>query len=242
MGVAPTVSTSPQQAIVLLEPADRVELDLQRNELMALALPDAIASPQEYQAVAEDLERVDRFVKRAKPAFDEVCDGAYKAWKSACNLRSLFFNGLEEFSAKSRRLLGTYRDQQDRIRREDERRIQAEERERLEAAQRAEAAALKANGQADLAATVLNTPIVAPVVTLPTSVPVIAGLSYREDWKWRPASGTAASDFAQLVKVLPREYLKVDDVKLNGIARNMKGTLKVPGVEFFSEKVPVRRG
>lgn len=242
MAVAPTVSSSPQQAIVLLEPADRVELDLQRNELMALALPEAIASPQEYQAVAEDLERVDRFVKRAKPAFDEVCDGAHKAWKSACNLRSLFFAGLEEFSANSRRLLGRYRDQQDRIRRDEERRIQAEERERLEAEQRAEAAALKANGQADLAAAVLNTPIVAPVVTLPTAVPVITGLSYREDWHWRPASGTTANDYAQLVKVLPREYLKVDDVKLNGIARNMKGTLKVPGVEFYSEKVPVRRG
>ena len=36
--------------------------------------------------------------------------------------------------------------------------------------------------------------------------------------------------------LLPREYLIPDEKKLNGMAKVSKGTLKIPGVEFYPEK------
>jgi len=35
--------------------------------------------------------------------------------------------------------------------------------------------------------------------------------------------------------------LQLNDVALNSIARGMKGTVKVPGIEFYVVKVPVRK-
>lgn len=231
---------APQQTVVLLEPSDRAAFDVDRNELLALALPDEIASPQEYSAVAADQERIAKFIKRVKPEFDAVCADAHQAWKRACGLRSMFFDGLERFDARARQLLGAYQQKQDRIRREEERRLAEEERQKELARRNAEAALLKKQGQPEMAAAVKAQPVAAPAVSLPSAVPEVEGLSYREDWKWRPAGGDTPEGRAAAVNLVPREYLKLDDVKLNAMTR-MKGTVKIPGIEFYTVKVPIRR-
>lgn len=231
----------PQQAVVLLEPSDRAAFDVDRNELLVLQLPDEIASPQEYAAVAADQERVQKFIKRAKPAFDEVCDDAYRTWKRACGLRSMFFEGLERFNEKARSLLGNYQAKQDRIRREDERRIAEEERQKEQDRINREAKLLEKQGQKDMAAAVRSQPAVAPAVSLPSVVPQVQGLSYRDEWKWRPAGGDTPEHRAAARNLAPREYLQLNEVALNAVARSMKGTMKIPGIEFYTVKVPVRK-
>jgi hypothetical protein len=227
--------------MVLLEPEDRVSFDAERTELLSLLLPDEISSPQEYAAIAEDQGRVQAFIKRTKPSFDKVCDGAYRTWKDACGLRSLFFDGLDAFNTRARTLLGNYDQKQERIRREEERRLAEEERQREQQRINREAKLLEKQGQKEMANAVRQTPISAPAISLPSTVPDVKGLSFREDWKWRPAGGDSPEARAAAVKLVPREYLMLNEVALNALARGMKGTVKVPGIEFYCVKTPIRK-
>lgn len=226
--------------LVRLQPEERATFDVERTELLALLLPDEIVSPQEYEAVAADQARVQQFVKRAKPKFDQTCDHAHKAWTSACELRALFFRGLESFDARARQLLGSYQQKQERLRREEEARIAEEERQKEQARINREAKLLEKQGQKDMASALRSTPVAAPAISLPSAVPEVQGLSYREDWKWRPAGGDTPAGRAAAEKLVPREYLELSDRKLNAMTR-FKGTVKIPGIEFYSVKVPVRR-
>jgi hypothetical protein len=237
-----------EPVLVMLEPAGRLELDATRSDLLATRLPDAISSPQEYEAIAADQERVDRFIKRAKPEFDDVCDGAHKAWKKACHLRSLFFDGLEAFNARARRLMGDYREQQERIRRDQERQIAEEQRKVEQDRLNKEAKLLEKQGQKEMAAAVRQTPVVAPAVSLPSTVPIVAGLAYSTVWKWRIAGCTDVNGGRKdkdarkrAAALVPREFLDLDDAAITSRVSAMKSMAKIPGIEVFSEQVPVRR-
>lgn len=240
--------TPAKPVMVLLEPADRTALDAERTELLSSRLPDEIASPQEYSAVAEEQERIQKFIKRAKPAFDEVCDNAHKTWKSACGLRSLFFDSLDAFNERARRLLGDYKAKQDRIRREEERRLAEEERQRELKRLQAEAKLLEKQGQKEMAAAVRATEVHAPAVSLPSAVPQEQGLSFTTLWKWRIAGCTDVNGGRKdkdarkrAAALVPREFLDLDDASITSRVTSMKSLAKIPGIEVYSEQVPVRR-
>jgi hypothetical protein len=62
---------------------------------------------------------------------------------------------------------------------------------------------------------------------IPKSVPKVAGISMRENWKFRIVNE----------KLIPREYLKVDDVKIGAIVRALKGATNIPGIEAYNESI-----
>jgi hypothetical protein len=72
--------------------------------------------------------------------------------------------------------------------------------------------------------------IVAPPVT--KAPPKVSGVSTRLVWKARVTD----------LLLVPREYLVVDEAKLGAMARATKGTVSIPGVEFYSEEVMAARG
>lgn len=57
------------------------------------------------------------------------------------------------------------------------------------------------------------------------------GISYREDWKFEITD----------VNSLPRKYMVPDEKTLSEIARSTKGLVEIPGVKFYSVKIPVSR-
>jgi hypothetical protein len=234
--------------LVLTEPTNRAELDAERTMLLGIQLPDAISSPQEYQALAAEQERVQRFMKRAMPAFDKVCDDAHRAWKSATVLRSMFFDSLEKFNTRARQLLGDYKTAQERARREAEQRLAEEEHQREQERLEAEARLLDKQGQASMAAAVRATPVIAPAVSLPSTVPEVVGLTYTTHWTWRiagsrdPQGGRKDKDARKRAAALvPREFLDLDDAAITSRVTSMKSLAKIPGIEVYSEQIPVRR-
>lgn len=93
----------------------------------------------------------------------------------------------------------------------------------LEAAVQAEK-----SGDTTQANLIIETPVQAPAVVIPKDVPKLEnGPVFRTVWKARIINAN----------LIPREYLVPDQKKLDGTARTMKGTIKVPGVEFYSERV-----
>jgi hypothetical protein len=244
--MTPTTETA---VLVSLEPTSRAQLETERQALLARPLPTAPTTADEYAQLAAEQARVQAFIKRVEPEFDAVCDAAYKTWKRATGLRSLFFEGLHAFNDRARQLLGAFKADQDRIKREAELRILEEERRAAEERRFAEACALEQQGHQALAAAVLETEIPAgPSVTLPSRVPEVPGLHFQTAWRWRIAGATGADggrkDKARRKRaaaVVPRAFLDLDDAAITAHVTHMRDTVKIPGIEIYSEQVPVRR-
>jgi predicted ATP-binding protein involved in virulence len=99
----------------------------------------------------------------------------------------------------------------------DRARLQAE----AAAAQRkADSAAEKAMAKDDQAAAVIAT-----VVTVAASVPVVQGQTIRKTWKARVVNAAA----------VPREWLTINQQALDAFAKSTKGAVPVAGVEMYEE-------
>ena len=65
---------------------------------------------------------------------------------------------------------------------------------------------------------------ITPVVAV--EVPKVQGVATRTNWKYEIINE----------KLIPRNFLKVDEVKLGQVVRATKGTLQIPGVKIYSEE------
>jgi len=242
-------ATEVRSAIVLLEPRERPSFEAERAELLTAAEPvidHSIETPEQYSAVADVEARIGRFIDAVEPIFDRHCSDAHRVWKSACDIRTAFLGIPKELKAKARTLLGEYKQREARQRREAE----ARETERLAAIERArlelEAASLERQGQPEIAAAVREQPIDLPAVVLPSAVPDIQGLTYREDFYWQPIGGDTPANRAKVLLLMAKDaqyaqFLKLDDGGLTAFAKRTKGTIRIPGIEIKSRQVPVRR-
>ncbi len=70
---------------------------------------------------------------------------------------------------------------------------------------------------------------VEPVV-VPSNLPKVEGISFRKDWKWE------VTDVSQI----PRNYMMVNEVAINGVARAMKDKTNIPGIRVYPEQVVVK--
>jgi regulator of protease activity HflC (stomatin/prohibitin superfamily) len=163
---------------------------------------------------------------------------AHKLHKALCDRESEILAPIRMVDVKLRSAIGTYNDERTRAR-EAQERAEAERRRKEDEARAAqEAAQLEAAGEHMMAAQVLEEAIAAPtpVVVLPDEMKAIEGLSLRTEYRWRYLD----NDPVRAFQLIPREYLVVDEVKLTRLAKAMKGTAHVPGITFYTEKVPVR--
>lgn len=94
---------------------------------------------------------------------------------------------------------------------------------------------LEQSGRGQEAEAVLSQPIVAPPPTASWSpVPPSRGTSFKETWKMRVVS------LPDLVKAVadgkaPENLILANESALNGIAKALKASAKIPGVEFYKE-------
>lgn len=200
----------------------------------ALVIEDSVT----YVQASEFLKDIKALRKEVDAAFDPIISKAHDAHKEACGQKKRAEAPLAEAEQIIKRGLVAWDDAQEQIRRAEERRLaelarQEAERQRIE-----EAAALEREAGASVdaqeayylrreAEALIETPIVTPPVFVPSSTPKVAGLSYREVWKFR---------VVQAAKV-PREYLIVDEIKIGQIVRALKGETKIDGIEVYREKV-----
>jgi len=94
---------------------------------------------------------------------------------------------------------------------------------------------LEKSGRGQEAEAVLSQPIVAPPPTASWSpVPASRGTSFKESWKMRVVS------LPDLVKAVaegraPENLILPNETALNGLAKALKASAQVPGVEFYKE-------
>lgn len=80
-------------------------------------------------------------------------------------------------------------------------------------------------GNKEEAAAIMEAPVQAAPVVIPKAVPKVTGMSIRDNWKFRVTNE----------KLIPREYLKVDEVKIGQVVRALKSSTNIPGIETYNE-------
>ena len=73
----------------------------------------------------------------------------------------------------------------------------------------------------------------APVVVVPSTLPANRAITSTPNYQWRPVGGDSAEARARAVKLVPREFLTLDDRKLTAYAKAHGTSGRVPGIEFF---------
>jgi hypothetical protein len=186
-----------------------------------------IATNVSYKLAGEELKRIKGAMKRMeelRTAITRPMDAAKRA------VMDLFGPPAERLATAERSIksaMVTYQNEIERQAREE--RLIAE-REAREQQERLEAAASRAaeRGEMETADALQSQAATVQPVAVTRETPKIAGINFRDAWKFEITDPAA----------IPREYLLVDESKIRKIVQAMKADTKIPGVRVYSEKQP----
>lgn len=193
--------------------------------LLAVGTAYSVASAADYQVAGDELKRV----KDAQKKLDALRKSMTQPLDAAKKAILDFFRTPEEKLARAesgiKRAMLAFSEEEERKRREIQARAEAEarkERERLEK----QAAKAAEKGQVEKAA-VLEQAAAATVAPIAMPEPArVTGVSTREVWRFEVVDPA----------LVPRDYLAVDEKKIGGVVRALKGDTRIPGVRVWSEK------
>lgn len=195
----------------------------------ALTVPDqaraaVIQSNDDYVKAGAILVVIKDLRKQIDSFFDPIIKKQYEAHKEAVAQKKRADAPLVEAEGIIKPRLAAWNAEQERLRKEEEERLQEIARKEEEERRLKEAILAEQFGDKEEAEAIINTPIQAPPVVAPKTVPKVAGVSFTKQWKFR---------IKDPLKV-PREYLAVDEVKIGQVVRALKDQTNIPGVEVFS--------
>lgn len=206
---------------------DTTELETQGDLIVTQAREMIIDSAETWTAGAEFL----RLVKTRQDRVGEVYDPIVKRWhqghKDTLAEKAGHLVPFNEAGAVVRKKMTDYKAEERRQREAEEARLRAEAQKQAEEERLAEAERLEAEGRKAQADAVLEAPIVAAPVVLPTQAPKTEGVSTRQVWKFR------ITDAA----MIPRQWLIPDEKAIGAVVRAQgAGAIgTIPGVEVYSE-------
>lgn len=180
--------------------------------------------------------------KRVREVLDPICDAANKAHKAATSKRGELLKPIEDARTYLRRECGRVQQQLEAEAAAEARRRAEEDAATERARLQAEAEAIADTGDVEQAMDVLeeaDAVIVAPVSTTRVAPPVTSGMTYRDNWlpRWVNAKGQPCD--TPDVRLIPVEYLKVDEVAIRRVVGAMKDRTRIAGVQAYNDRKPV---
>lgn len=229
-------------------PAPETAIVRQSKDLATEALAVKVANNEQRIAASEIGKSIAALQKQVAATFDPIIQAAHNSHRTALAKKAEVWDPLERAKRHLAGAIGGYDQEMERQRRAEQERLDREQREReaAEAArlrkeaedrQLAEALAATEIGDNDLAEAIVSAPTLvelpppAPVI-LPSAVAPVAGAVTRTTWKFRIVNAA----------LIPREYLSVDEVKIGGVVRAMKGATNIRGVEVYEAATTSFRG
>ena len=205
---------------------DTKETDAKALSAIGKANAIAIVTPDEYKQAdffcvgLRDLEKL---------IVADFADSKKKAdalHSSICQQEKKHLEPVQQARKIVKGKMSVWQDAEEKKRREQEAKLQAEARKRAEDEAIAQAQEAQKEGNSEAAEAILATPVeVAPVV-LPSSAPK-AKTIIRTLWAFRVVNP----------KLVPDEYKMLDMVKIGGVVRATRGSVKINGVETYEKKV-----
>ena len=204
----------------------------QINEVttLALSVPDqakqiSIKTMDDYVRAGEIMLTIKAIRKKITDTFKPIKQKMDAAKQEVLDQERAADAPLKEAEALLSPQIIAWNREQERLRQAEEARLREEARKQEEERRLQEAILAEQHGQKEEAEAIMETPVqVAPVV-VPKSVPKVSGMSIRDNWKFKITNE----------KLIPREYLKVDEVKIGQVVRALKSATTIPGVEVYNE-------
>jgi len=194
------------------------------SKLTTFAQTLAIKSADGYHAAASHLTAIKGVLKKISDAHARVKKPLLDATRELDKQKNEASAPLEQAELLIKRAMNAYSEEQRRIQQEEQRK--ADEAVRKEQHKLQERAAkAEASGKIEKAAAlqVQAQTIVAPVIS--REPPKVAGIVTRQAWKFEVVDAS----------LVPREYLSIDEKKIGGVVRSLKGDTKIPGVRVWPE-------
>jgi transcriptional regulator of heat shock response len=197
---------------------------------LALSVPDqakqiSIKTMDDYVRAGEIMLTIKAIRKKITETFKPIKQKMDAAKQEVLDQERAADAPLKEAESWLSPQIITWNREQERIRQEEEARLREIARKEEEERQLQEAILAEQSGQKEEAEAIISAPVQAAPVVVPKSVPKVAGMSIRDNWKFRITNE----------KLIPREYLKVDEVKIGQVVRAMKSAANIPGVEVYNE-------
>ena len=189
-------------------------------------LPIIVMGEESRAGIVEMIKEVKSMKSKIVAFFKDSKDSAYKTWKAVCSNEKTFTDRLDQVEKSAKQAVLKYDNEQEAIRRKEQMRLQAiedaraaRERERLE--KRAETLKTPELKEAALAEA---DSIIAPVVQIEEKTKS-EGVSTRKTWKARVTD----------ISLVPRAYMVVNQQALDALAKATKGSVQLPGVDFYED-------
>lgn len=206
-----------------------VAIEEKQIEERALALPEQARTLKVVDN--ETLVQADNFLTELKTFSKEVkayyrpdIDQANALHKSLLTKLNTVLAPLVEAEGLLKPQIAAYTAAQERKRQAEEARLRREQEKAEEERRLQEAEAAEAAGDHEEAAAIIEEPIFTPPPVVAPSTPKIKA-SVRTLWRWRMKNPN----------LIPREYLMVDEKKINGVVTSLKSATKIPGIEVYPD-------
>lgn len=206
------------------------ELEKQSESLVVRArVYTTVQNTSQYTGAVELGRALKAMLSGIEEFWEPLISSAFKQHRALVARKKEMTAPVEVAVTKLKLLITSYEYEEERKRREGERIAAEALRKQQEDEAILEAQRLRAAGDSLGADSVIEQAIAAPPppVILQSTVPVMAGKSSRQNWKFRVTNEA----------LIPREYLCVDEQKLGAVVRALKDKAKIPGIEAYPEAV-----
>ena len=207
-------------------------IEKETNDVIAQANALIVTSNEQETRAVDFLKIVKNMQQEVNDTFGPIVEAAHAAHKEATTQRNKFLNPLLEAEKRIKRMVGDFRLEMERKRQEQERKIREEaekkaEAERQRLAKQAEKAAAKGNEEKAAELQARSEAVQAPVIVVEKQTVKQEGMGVRSVWKARIVNPA----------LVPLAYCCPNEKYISDLAKSTKGTLKIPGVEFYLENL-----
>lgn len=197
---------------------------------LALSIPDqakqiVIRTMDDYVRAGEIMLTIKAIRKKITDTFQPIKRKMDAAKQEVLDQERAADAPLKEAEALLSPQIINWNREQEKIRQAEEARLREIARKEEEERQLQDAIMAEQCGNKEEAAAIMEAPVQAAPVVIPKAVPKVTGMSIRDNWKFRVTNE----------KLIPREYLKVDEVKIGQVVRALKSSTNIPGIETYNE-------
>lgn len=214
-----------------IKPQELEVITHESNDLILKAKSMIVTNPEQYLEATDFLKVIKGMQKRACESFDPIVNKTYAAWKESCNQKNLVIDPLKKAEELLKGKACAYNAEQQRIADAEQARIDAQKRKEQEELL-AKAKKAEEKGQIEKAENLMQQAQNIPAPVVEKAVPKAEGITIKKVWKFRVKDANA----------IPREYMIPNEKALQGIATSTKGSIKIAGIEFYSEDNMSARG
>lgn len=186
-----------------------------------------ISTQDDYEDAADGLKLVKLAGKKITDFFRPLKQKVDESKRALLDAERKLLGPLDQAEIKAKHAMLVWQKAQDAARQEEQRKLQSavDERARVQRETLEFEAAFSTDQQLKAQAAAEAARVVAPLVTVPEA-PKVAGVQTRKTWKCRVVNAD----------LIPRDFLMIDQKKLDAYARAMREAAKVPGAEFWAEE------